>query len=199
MITTLTSMLVFAMVGACTPGPVNLIATGSGALYGYRQTLPHILGATVAYTMIVLLSGLALESLAQLLPRITWMIKLAGSVFLLMMAYKIARAEPATSSNNQHSQPPSLTQGALSQYLNPKAWLVALSGASVFVVNQGPLQLYLVAFCLISFAACFTGISLWAATGEWIGRYLHNVEHQRCFNRLMASLLCATVLSMLLS
>lgn len=200
MITVMIPMFIFALVGAISPGPVNIIATGSGASFGFRKTFPHIFGATVAYTLIVLLVGLGLNHWLTAFPEITNALQYIGSAFLLYMSYKIATAVPMDCQKIAESKrPPSLIEGALAQGLNPKAWLVSMSGVSLFVSAHSQATLYLLVFCLISFTVCLLGISTWAAIGHSIRGLLSTTKRQVCFNILMGLLLSGTVVSIFFS
>jgi threonine/homoserine/homoserine lactone efflux protein len=198
MFTTIISMFIFALIGAISPGPVNIIATGSGAVFGFRRTIPHVLGATIAYTLIVLMVGIGLNSSLIVFPEISHTLRYVGSAFLLYMSYKIATAVPIGSEEiTETTQPPSLIEGALAQGLNPKAWLVSMSGVSLFVTVQQQTTLYLLVFCVISFTVCLLGISTWAAIGYSIRSLLSTTKRQISFNILMGLMLSATVVSIL--
>ncbi|GAB3533886.1 LysE family translocator [Photobacterium alginatilyticum] len=198
MFSVFSSMIVFALVGAVSPGPVNIIAASTGAQSGYRKTLSHVLGATIAYALIVFLCGLSLELVSTLLPEIMGIMRLLGGGFLLYMGFKIATATGIGKQDRQYYTPPTFIEGALSQALNPKAWLVAISGISLFVLNHSPTVLYLFCFTAISFIACFAGVSVWAAAGDYIGHYLSTTRRQNVFNITMGTLLSGSVISMLL-
>lgn len=211
MIITIISMFIFALVGGISPGPVNIIATGSGASFGFRRTLPHVMGATVSYTLIVLLAGLGLNHWLIIFPDINNALQYLGSAFLLYMSYKIATAIPLNSNvinteerviidenKKQDKRPPSFIEGALAQILNPKAWLVSMSGIGLFVTIHSQTMLYLFIFCAVSFIACFMGISTWAAIGHSIRRLLSTIKRQIAFNMLMGLMLSGTVFSILI-
>lgn len=192
-------MFVFALIGSISPGPVNIIATGAGANFGFIRALPHVLGATIAYTLIVFLVGIGLNEVLAAYPQITATLQYVGGAFLLYMSYQIATAKPLNTDVTIEKSPPSLIQGALAQGLNPKAWLVSMSGVSLFVVANSPATLYLLVFCLISFVVCFVGVGAWAAIGHLIRNVLANERHQVCFNRAMGLLLSSTVVSIFMN
>lgn len=192
MLSVIVSMLAFALVGSITPGPVNIIATASGARFGLWRTVPHVLGATIGYSLVVVATGLTLAEATRLLPRLSHIMAGAGAAFLLWMAYRIATAPTAeTTAAADHQHPPRLTDGALVQVLNPKAWLWAMSGIGVFVTGAAPLSPVptLLLFCLLSFAMCFLGVGVWAALGHLIRRILRHPGHQKRFNWAMGALL----------
>jgi len=208
MITVMLSMAIFALVGAISPGPVNIIATSSGACFGFRRTVPHVLGATVAYALIILLLGFGLnQSLAQF-PEITNLLKYLCGIYLLYMSFKIATTVPLNITDDTEAlkvmeepkieQPPAFVDGVLSQGLNPKAWLVSMSGVSIFVSVHTQSTLYLLVFTVISFIVCFIGIATWAAMGHVIRDRLSTRSRQIKFNMMMGLLLSGTVASMFL-
>lgn len=195
----LISMFIFALIGAISPGPVNIIATASGATFGFRKTLPHILGATFSYTLIVFLAGLGLSQSMMASPQTNQLLQYIGGLFLLYIAFKIATSV-SINSELQHANttilqksPPSFVEGALAQILNPKAWLVSMSGISLFVTLQPKPMLYLFIFCLISFTLCLLGISTWAAIGRTIRGLLLTKQRQMGFNIAMGLMLSGTV------
>lgn len=197
MLTVIISMLLFALVGAISPGPVNIIATGAGARYGVRGALPHVLGATISYTLIVLLAGLMLNELGQWLPQLALLMQVAGAVFLLWVAWKIATAPPQNLQEDERRTAPGFMGGVLCQTLNPKAWLVSMSGVSLFVSRQESSDLLLIIFCLVSFAMCFLGVGCWAVLGRMIRGILSTARRQVMFNRVMALLLVVSMLSII--
>jgi threonine/homoserine/homoserine lactone efflux protein len=191
------SMLTFALVGAISPGPVNIIATSSAANFGFSRALPYVIGATLGYTLIVLLVGIGMNGILQTYPQITWALQYSGGAFLLYMAYRIASARPQQGlPDYSQNMPPRLLEGALAQALNPKAWLVSMSGVALFVSAHTPAGYYLVAFCVISFIMCLFGVGTWAAVGHLVSRSLAKARNQVIFNLVMGLLLSGTVVSL---
>ena len=199
MISVFIAMFVFAFVGAITPGPVNIIATGVGARFGFSKTLPHIIGASGAYGCIVFLAGIGLNQVLNYLPILSTSLQYIGGTFLLYMSYKIATSTAIIAEDDSIKAPPTILEGVLAQSLNPKAWLVSMSGISLFVASQPSVTLYLTVFCLISFTVCFIGISTWAGIGHLIGDYLSTRKRQISFNIVMGLLLSSTVVSIFLN
>jgi threonine/homoserine/homoserine lactone efflux protein len=192
----LLSMATFAFIGAASPGPVNIIATSSGVNFGFRKTLPHVIGASVCYGIIVFLAGIGINQLDEYFEQIAQSLKYIGALFLFYMSYKIATAKASTQQEQDLMSAPTLLQGAMSQGLNPKAWLVSMSGISVFVATSTDPYFYLYAFSGLSFVICLIGISLWAIAGDFLRALLTKPEQQIVFNRLMGVLLALSVVSM---
>lgn len=189
------AMCVFALVGATSPGPVNLVATSTAANFGFARTLLFVSGASVAYALIVFVSGNLLGLLVNWLPNIERTMQIVGTIFLLYVVKQIACAPYEAIEQQSQRKVPSLAYGSLMQCINPKAWLVAMSGISLYVVGQDSLRLHLITFTLISLVACFIGVSSWAAIGHVIRRYLQSEVQQRRFNLVMASLLLVSISS----
>ncbi|MCK6264206.1 LysE family translocator [Vibrio sp. ZSDE26] len=186
------AMVVFAFVGAVTPGPVNLLATSTAINSGIREALKHVTGASLAYALVVFLSGSVMQTMATLLPKVELAMQFMGSVFLLYLAFKIFTA-PVTSIETESESTMSWWVGALTQLLNPKAWLVAMSGVSLFVIGQDNPQSSLWLFTSVSLVICFVGVGVWAIIGQILARKLENPVKQRQFNRVMAVMLGLSV------
>lgn len=199
MLSTALTISTFAFVGAATPGPVNIIASFIGAKRGFKAALPYVFGATISYIIVVLIAGLGLEKLFQYLPVLETLLRYAGTMFLLYLSYKIATSpleDFSANATNTTDHLFSWRKGFLTQWLNPKAWLFAMSGVSLFVSSSNAYQLYLVLFASISFFVCFIGISLWAGLGQSLKQWLKQDIYQQWFNRIMAILLASTTLSL---
>lgn len=199
MISVFVSMFIFALIGAISPGPVNIIATGAGANFGFKGALPHVFGATVSYTLVVFIAGIGLNTFLSIFPQITSALQYIGGAFLLYMSYKIATATPQDDMDTSLKKAPTFIEGVLAQGLNPKAWLISMSGITLFVSANSPSSLYLLAFCLISFFVCFFGVATWALLGHIIGRFLSTRSRQIAFNVIMGLLLSATVVTLFIN
>lgn len=186
------AMVVFAFVGAVTLGPVNLLATTTAVNDGLRAALKHVLGASIAYAVVVFATGQMMQTLVAILPKLEVWMQLIGSSFLFYLAYQIFAApvkgvavEPVKSSG--------WLTGSLTQIVNPKAWLVAMSGVSLYVLGQENEQYSLWLFTLVSLFVCVIGVGVWAMIGGVLANRLANPRVHRQFNRLMAIMLCASV------
>lgn len=193
------SMFLFSLAGAISPGPVNLIAASIGANAGFFRALPHVTGASVSYLVIVWLMGSGLHGVLLAYPGIAGLLKYVGGAYLLYLSARIAMAKPATHLQCPPTRSAGMMQGVLSQSLNPKAWLVAMSGISLFVTAAQNSSVLLLVFCGMSGVVCFFSIATWAALGKLIGKWLANATYQRLFNRVMALLLAVTVVTMWLA
>ncbi|MCQ4327196.1 lysine transporter LysE [Stutzerimonas stutzeri] len=188
------SMAAFALASSITPGPVNLVALNCGARFGFRASTRHVLGATVGFTLLLLSIGLGLYALLERAPILMRGIQWGGVAFLLYMAYRLAvddgRLEPGQADGG-----PSLLDGALMQWLNPKAWLASVAGMGLFAANGDVLRVWL--FAGLYFLICYASIACWAWAGSFLSRYLQQAARVRWLNRTMALLLAGSALYLL--
>ncbi|OTA19835.1 amino acid transporter LysE [Xenorhabdus beddingii] len=193
--TQLIAMAVFAFVTSISPGPVNILATFTGANCGYVRTLPHITGATIGFVSILFLLGFGLSQVINEVPYLTEILTYIGGCFLLYLAYKVAMQNPMSGDGHEpKTRAPSLVQGMMCQWLNPKAWVVSLAGISVFFNSRDANIDELLLFCGIFFIVCYASISAWAVLGVTIRTVLDKPKHFKFFNLSMGLLLAITVL-----
>ncbi|AQR66234.1 hypothetical protein BXU06_15155 [Aquaspirillum sp. LM1] len=194
----LMSIVLFALAGAISPGPVNLLATAVGSQAGFVRALPHVSGASLSYVLIVWLSGVGLQQLWHTWPALGAMLPYAGAGYVLYLSGKIALASPSSPQDASAPCLPGFWQGVCCQTLNPKAWWVAMSGVSVLVGSGPDSAGRLAVFCAISGVICWGSVACWAALGQLIRPWLAQAGHQRWFNRGMALALLGSMVPMLL-
>ena len=180
------SMAAFALAASITPGPVNILALGSGARFGFKASLSHVAGATLGFTLLLVLTGLGLNELLRQWPVLTQGIRLFGVAFLLYMAWKLVRDDGRVAADGQ-VRAPSAWYGALMQWLNPKAWLACVAGIGAFAADGDTRLVWL--FAAVYLVICYLSIACWAYAGSFLRHYLDNPAGMRLFNRIMAALL----------
>lgn len=193
--TVLIAMATFALVASITPGPVNIVGLGAGASHGFRASQRHVFGATLGFVLLLLLVGMGLREVLVAMPLLVNVVQWAGVLFLLYVAWKLASDHGRLSMDGNDS-PPSIMVGAAMQWLNPKAWLAAVSGVALFVAD-GELTL-MVQFAAIYFVVCYLSLACWAYAGAFLRRFLSNARGVRLFNRSMALLLIGCSASLML-
>lgn len=183
------SMAAFALAASISPGPVNLVSLSAGARYGLRVAMGHVAGATLGFTLLLVLIGLGLHQLLVLLPWLTAAIQWAGVAFLLYLAWRLAVDNGALHSA-EGGAVASFTGGALMQWLNPKAWLAAIAGMGAFAADgdAGRVWQFAAIYCVV----CYLSLACWAYAGTCLQPYLQAPQRVRVFNRLLAGLLVAS-------
>ncbi|MEC6744115.1 LysE family translocator [Pseudomonas qingdaonensis] len=185
------SMAAFALAASISPGPVNIVALGAGARHGLRPAMRHVTGATLGFILLLVLIGLGLHEVLRHWPGLAVALHWAGVLFLLYMAWKLARDNGALG-EGRDTHAPSLLRGAAMQWLNPKAWLACVAGIGAFV-GQGETAV-LGQFSLIYLVICYLSLGCWALAGSLIRSYLDNPRRLRLFNRSLAALLVLSAL-----
>ncbi|WP_133484820.1 LysE family translocator [Aliiroseovarius marinus] len=184
------ALVAFAFVSSITPGPNNLMLMASGANFGFARTIPHMLGVALGFTLMVVLVGAGLMQLFDLYPVSYTVLKAGSVVYLLWLAWKIARAsEPGTGTAG--GTPMTFLQASAFQWVNPKAWAMALTAISAYAPSRDMGAVLLVA--VIFGAVNLPSVSTWTVLGQKIRVILTNPARLRAFNITMALLLVATL------
>lgn len=184
------ALALFAFVSSITPGPNNLMLMASGANFGFRRTVPHMLGVALGFVFMVVLVGAGLVQVFDAYPVSYNVLKILSVTYLLYLAWKIAHAGPAEASENAGT-PMTFLQAAAFQWVNPKAWAMALTAISAYTPNQTLPAILIV-------AAVFGAINLpsvgsWTLLGQQMARFLTNPRRLTQFNWLMAFLLVVSL------
>lgn len=186
----LTALLSFAFVTTVTPGPNNLMLMASGANFGFRRTMPHMLGIVGGVSVMTLLVGGGLMALFDAVPALNLVLKVLSVGYLLWLAVKIATAAPLED-RAADGRPMTFLQAAAFQWVNPKAWAMCLSAITLYAPDRSLLSVAVVAgaFAFV----CFPAISVWAWLGTMVRQWLSNATRLRIFNITMAALLIASL------
>ena len=189
----MTAFLTFAVVTTFTPGPNNISSSSMGILFGYRKTLPYLIGIVSGFFLIMLLSSIVSSTLYAVLPSIETYMRLIGAGYIVWLAYKTLRSSYQLDGN----EAPVLgtRDGFMLQLVNPKGWVYGLTMYTTFLAGiTGEVPLL---FLSVVFLTCvaFCAISTWTITGATIRRYLRNPKIQQAINIILALLLVYTAIS----
>ena len=180
----------FAFVTSVTPGPNNLMLMASGANFGLRRTLPQMAGISLGHAFMALLVGLGLGAALAAVPQAKMALKVAAVVYMLWLAWKMAHAS-APGDGKAGGRPLTFLQAAAFQWVNPKAWAMAIGAMAAYANSGGWPQVAMVAglFALINFPS----VMLWAAAGQALRSVLQDPVRLRVFNYTMAFLLVVSL------
>lgn len=187
----LSGLAAFALVSSITPGPNNMMLMSSGANFGLRRTLPHLLGVALGFVAMVIITGAGLMQLFDAFPVSYQIMRVVSVVYLLYLAARIATAASPTSENRAGGKPFTFTQAAAFQWVNPKAWSMALAALTAYAPMQGTIGILLVA--IVFGAINLPCVSAWAVLGQGLSRFLSQPRRIRAFNYTMALLLIGSL------
>jgi threonine/homoserine/homoserine lactone efflux protein len=194
----LAAFLTFAVVASVTPGPNNIMLLASGANFGFRRTLPHLLGVILGFGLMVLLVGLGLAAALARFPTLFTLARIAGIAYLVYLAIKIARAD-GIGADGARATPMSFAQAIAFQWINPKGWSMAVSAVTAYAPTDHA-RTAVVVFTAIFIAIGVPNSALWTGMGVALKRGLaHPKAHRlalRAFNIAMAVALLASLVPM---
>ena len=191
----LLALAVFAFVTSVSPGPSNVMLMTSGANFGFGRTLPQVLGITVGFTSLLLGVGLGLGALFQAWPPLSVGLKIGGAAYLLYLAWRIALSR-SIGAGQASARPLTFMESALFQWINPKAWIVALASVAVYVDAAAP-WISLGWMCLVFALVNLPSVSLWAGFGVALRVFRAQPGRLKWFNIGMGVLLALTLWPML--
>ena len=191
------ALLVFAFVASMTPGPNNLMLMASGVNFGFGRTIPHMLGVLIGFVVMFALVGFGLMRVFDAYPAIYPVLKIVSVFYLAYLAWKIATAAGPGEGTAPGGHPFSFLQAALFQWVNPKAWAVALTVYSVYSPSRGAQAILVVS--LVFFLVTLLSVTVWTLLGQQLRKLLTNKLRLRVFNGMMGALLIASLLPVLLA
>jgi len=183
---TLTAIAVFAFVTSITPGPNNLMLMASGANFGIHRSLPHMFGVALGFVLMLVLVGTGLSQIFTALPWAERVLQVVSILYMLFLAWKIANAAPPSDAAAQGT-PMTFLQAALFQWVNPKAWTMALTAMAAYAPSQSLNAVFGVA--LIFGMVNLPSIAVWTSLGVQVRALLVNPSRLMAFNLTMAFLL----------
>ncbi|KZN39767.1 LysE family translocator [Pseudoalteromonas luteoviolacea] len=187
----LSAFALFAFVSSISPGPNNLILLSSGIAYGTKRSLSLLFGINIGFMAMILAIGLGIGELFATSPNLYTWLKWISTIYLLYLAYKVARSS-TIQTQQPHKAPMTFTQAALFQWVNPKAWSMALSAIAVYAPSTSMESTVLI-------AAVFAAINLpcilsWLLAGDKLSELLNDEKSVQYLNYFLALLLVVSVL-----
>jgi len=189
-------LVLFAVSVCFTPGPNVVMITASGANFGFRRAIPHILGITAGFGAMTLTSGLGLAGLFHAEPRLHFGLKYMGAIYLLYLAWRIARAD-AAAVDLRRARPIGFVEAVIFTWLNPKAWVSTIGALAAFTTLDGDLALQSAVIAGVLAVACLASCLVWAGFGVTVGHFLRSRRSRRLFNGGLASLLVLSLIPVL--
>ncbi|WP_421929609.1 LysE family translocator [Neoaquamicrobium sediminum] len=192
----LLALVVFAFVTSITPGPNNFMLLASGVNFGFRRTIPHMLGIGGGFLSLLLGVGFGLGALLTAYPSLHLALKLAGGAYLLYLAWRIAMSRSLSEKDGKAARPMTFLEAAAFQWVNPKAWVMAVTAMAVYADPAAPFLSVLVvalAFALVNLPS----VSTWAGFGMALRGFLADPVRLKWFNIAMGVALAVSLWPML--
>lgn len=190
------ALLVFAFVTSITPGPNNFMLLASGVNFGFVRTIPHMFGIGAGFLSLLLGVGFGLGALLTAFPALHTALKIAGGAYLLYLAWRTAMARSMGQAEGASARPMTFLEAAAFQWVNPKAWVMAITAMSLYTSPAAPFMsviLVSVAFALVNLPS----VSTWAGFGVALRGFLSDPVRLKWFNIAMGIALAASIWPML--
>lgn len=190
------ALLVFAFVTSITPGPNNFMLMASGVNFGFVRTIPHMLGIGAGFLSLLLGVGFGLGAVLTAYPALHVGLKIAGGTYLLYLAWRIGSSRSMSGGEGSSSQPMSFMAAAAFQWVNPKAWVMAVTAMAIYTNPAAPFLsviLVSVAFALVNLPS----VSTWAGFGVALRGFLSDPVRLKWFNIAMGLALAVSLWPML--
>ena len=192
---TFAALVLFAFTTSITPGPNNMMLFTSGVNFGFRRTIPHMLGIGAGFLSLLLAVGLGLGAVLHTVPALYTVLKFAGGAYLLWIAWKIGSSR-SLSEGKTSAAPMSFLSAAAFQWINPKAWVMAVTAMATYTNPD----LYIVSVLIVGLAFALVNVpsvSTWAGFGSALRDWLSDPVRLKWFNITMALLLVLSLWPML--
>ena len=188
----LIAFVAFAFVTSVTPGPNNMMLLASGVNFGLRRSLPHMFGISLGFMLLVASVGLGLGQLFEQVPLLHSLLRYMGAAYLLYLAWKIARSGAPQHGDQPVGKPFTFLQAAAFQWVNPKAWIMAIGAITTYTPQENFVVNVLLIAALFALVNC-PSVGLWTVAGSLLRNWLSNARALRVFNIGMALLLVASL------
>ena len=185
-------LLLFCISTCITPGPNNFMIMASGTNFGIRRSLPHFMGICIGFPAMLLIVGLGLASVFSAYPMLYNVIKIAGALYMTYMAYKIITATSNVSTND-HATPISFMQAVLFQWVNPKAWVMAIAAVSTYTIQNNDMLSQILLISFVFFITLFPTIGIWLFGGTFIRKIINSPRQLKIFNLCLGAALILSI------
>lgn len=192
------AVALFVIATCVTPGPNNVMLMSSGANFGMGRTLRHVAGINIGFPLMVVAVGLGAGAIFRQYPGLHDGLQVIGAVYLLFLAYQTARS-PTTDLGDPSRQPLGFTGAALFQWVNPKAWVMAVGAVLAYTSPLGgyTLQVFLIALLFFLFGTPCSMV--WVFFGQYLRRFLTRPRHLKVFNIAMSLVLVVSLIPVIKS
>jgi threonine/homoserine/homoserine lactone efflux protein len=183
----------FGLASSATPGPNNIMLTASGSTFGLRRSIPHIAGISVGFPVMIFAVGLGLGEIFTRYPQVHLALKWIGAAYLLYLAWRIAQSGGADGGGSANGRPLTFLEAAAFQWVNPKAWMMAVSSIPAFTTIGGNYYLELLLISAVFAVICVPSCLAWCMFGVGIRQLIRSEETARLVNLALAGLVVLSI------
>ena len=191
------SLVLFSIVTSITPGPNNIMLLASGVNFGLKKTVPHSFGISIGFLALLIAVGVGIGSVLTVMPSIGIVLKLLGGAYLLYLSYRIAFSRAIGEYKFKKDRALSFIEAALFQWVNPKAWTMAISAMTVYGITSH-FSYTMLAVAIIFATINWPCVFLWAVFGNTLRGYLDKASHLKWFNICAGSILALSIIPILI-
>lgn len=192
---TFLTLIAFAFVAGGTPGPNTMMLFASGVNFGFRNTVPHMLGIAIGFLALLLAVGFGLGALLTAIPALYLVLKVLGGGYLVYIAWRIATSNTLPEAR-AGAQPMTFIEAAAFQWVNPKAWVMLVTAMGIYTDPDHYADTVMLIFLAFAIAT-IPCVSAWAGFGSVLRSWLADPVRLKWFNISMAVLLVACLWPML--
>ncbi len=189
----LVGLVAFSLVSAGTPGPNNVLLWASGATFGFRRTLPHVFGTAVGIAAMTLAVAAGVGLLVTSIPGLTVLMKLVGSAYLLLLAYRIAKG--GSTDATTVARPMNVVEASAFQALNPKGWIFAFGAITTFRPDEIPAIAGSLAVAATMMVVIIPCAAAWAVAGGAMSRLMSGERGGRAVSLILGGLVALSVVA----
>lgn len=186
------SFITYCFVTSVTPGPNNIMLISSGINFGFRKTIPHILGIGIGFGLMVALVGLGIGTILTTSPILFEIVKIIGIFYLLYLSYQIFKSDSVNTNGSIRSRPLKFLEAALFQWVNPKTWIMTMGAITTYTSSSSSI----VTFAIIGIVfgvVSIPSVGVWAYIGDRLQQFINNKSKVKKFNILMSLLLLFSI------
>jgi threonine/homoserine/homoserine lactone efflux protein len=188
----LAALVAFAFVGSFSPGPNNAVLWASGISFGFRRTVPQIVGAALGVGSLVVGVAAGIGAFLEAVPEAALALRVAGTAYLLYVAWRVAGSGAIGRAEVAH--PLGVWQAAVFQWLNPKAWVFAIAVVGTFLPEDLPRPAGIALLTGVVIVVVVVSFTIWAAGGAALDRFVNDERRRRLVSLVLAALIVASVL-----
>jgi threonine/homoserine/homoserine lactone efflux protein len=190
------ALIVYYFIMFATPGPNNAMLTASGIKFGYIKTLPHLIGIPLGHFFQITLVSYGLGNVFLKFPALQFYMKILCFIYLVYLSWKMLGSFSVV--KKESGRPLRFYEASLFQFINPKAWTVAITAVAGFFPLEESFFKATMFLALTAPFICFPSISLWALFGSTLRMFVNNLKTKTIIEYILALLLILTALFVLI-